>query len=66
MPFRTNPAPAARATSSEQITEEVLGAVAGAKDVRAGEILAAVIRHAHDLPARFVLSPPSCWLLPST
>ena len=44
-----NPTPAARATSSEQITEEVLAAVAGAKDVRAGLILAAVIRHAHDL-----------------
>jgi len=52
-----NPAPAARATSSEQITEEVLAAVAGAKDARAGAILAAVIRHAHDLAREVRLTP---------
>ena len=52
-----NPAPAARATSSEQITAEVLAAVAGARDARAGEILAAVIRHAHDLAREVRLTP---------
>jgi protocatechuate 3,4-dioxygenase beta subunit/peroxiredoxin len=52
-----NPAPAARATSSEQITAEVLAAVAGAREARAGEILAAVIRHAHDLAREVRLTP---------
>jgi hydroxyquinol 1,2-dioxygenase len=46
-----------RATSSEQITAQVLAAVAGAGDTRAGEILAAVIRHAHDLAREVRLTP---------
>jgi len=35
--------------SSEQITVEVLAAMSGSVGTRAGEILSAVIRHAHDL-----------------
>lgn len=46
-----------RATSSEQITAQVLAAVDGARDTRAGEILAAVIRHAHDLAREVRLMP---------
>jgi hydroxyquinol 1,2-dioxygenase len=49
--------PAARAMSSEQITAEVLAAVTPAKDARAGEILTAVIRHAHDLAREVRLTP---------
>ena len=51
------PAPAARAMSSGQITAEVLAALGPAKDARAGEILAAVIRHAHDLAREVRLTP---------
>jgi hydroxyquinol 1,2-dioxygenase len=51
------PAPAARAMSSGQITAEALAALGPAKDARAGEILAAVIRHAHDLAREVRLTP---------
>ena len=43
--------------SSEQITAEVLAAIGPASDTRAGEILAAVIRHAHDLARAVRLTP---------
>jgi hydroxyquinol 1,2-dioxygenase len=43
--------------SSEQITAEVLAAIGPAKDTRAGEVLAAVIRHAHDLAREVRLTP---------
>ena len=45
------------AMSSEQITAEVLAAIGPASDTRAGEILAAVIRHAHDLAREVRLTP---------
>lgn len=45
------------AVSSEQITAEVLAAISGAAGTRAGEILAAVIRHAHDLAREVRLQP---------
>ena len=45
------------ATSSEQITAEVLAAIGPAKDTRAGEVLAAVIRHAHDFAREVRLTP---------
>jgi protocatechuate 3,4-dioxygenase beta subunit/peroxiredoxin len=48
---------AARTMSSEQITAEVLAAIGPARDTRAGEILAAVIRHAHDLAREVRLTP---------
>ena len=51
------PAPAARAMSSEQITAEVLAAIGPARDTRTGEIVAAVIRHAHDLAREVRLTP---------
>ena len=43
--------------SSEQITAEVLAAVSRASGTRAGEILSAVIRHAHDLAREVRLQP---------
>jgi len=46
-----------RATSSEQITATVLEAISGASGTRAGEVLAAVIRHAHDLAREIRLQP---------
>ena len=48
---------ARRPMSSEQITAEVLAAIGPAGDTRAGEILAAVIRHAHDLAREVRLTP---------
>jgi len=48
---------AGRAMSSEQITAKVLAAISGAAGTRAGEILAAVIRHAHDLAREVRLQP---------
>jgi protocatechuate 3,4-dioxygenase beta subunit len=48
---------ASRATSSEQITATVLDAINGAAGTRAGDILAAVIRHAHDLARAVRLQP---------
>ena len=48
---------ASRATSSEQITSTVLEAISGAAGTRAGDILAAVIRHAHDLAREIRLQP---------
>lgn len=45
------------AMSSEQITAEVLAAISGADGSRAGEILSAVIRHAHDLAREVRLQP---------
>jgi protocatechuate 3,4-dioxygenase beta subunit len=45
------------ATSSEQITSAVLEAIGGAAGTRAGDILAAVIRHAHDLAREIRLQP---------
>jgi protocatechuate 3,4-dioxygenase beta subunit/peroxiredoxin len=48
---------AGRATSSEQITAQVLAAISGASGTRAGEVLAAVIRHAHDLAREVRLQP---------
>jgi catechol 1,2-dioxygenase len=51
------PAPAARAISSEQITAEVLAAIGPARDTRTGEVVAAVIRHAHDLAREVRLTP---------
>ncbi len=45
------------AMSSEQITAEVLAAIGPAKETRAGEVLAAVIRHAHDLAREVRLTP---------
>jgi len=48
---------ASRATSSEQITSAVLRAISGAAGTRAGDILAAVIRHAHDLAREVRLEP---------
>jgi protocatechuate 3,4-dioxygenase beta subunit len=45
------------AMSSEQITAEVLAAIGGTDGTRMGEILSAVIRHAHD-PAREVRLQP--------
>jgi protocatechuate 3,4-dioxygenase beta subunit/peroxiredoxin len=45
------------AMSSEQITAEVLAAISGAAGTRAGETLAAVIRHAHDLAREVRLQP---------
>lgn len=55
-------APAGAATgptamSSEQITADVLAAVSGADGSRAGDILSAVIRHAHDLAREVRLQP---------
>lgn len=46
-----------RAMSSEQITATVLAAISGASGTRAGEILSAVIRHAHDLAREVRLQP---------
>jgi protocatechuate 3,4-dioxygenase beta subunit len=43
--------------SSEQITVEVLAAISGSAGTRAGEILSAVIRHAHDLAREVRLQP---------
>jgi catechol 1,2-dioxygenase len=43
--------------SSEQITAEVLAAISGSAGTRAGEILSAVIRHAHDLAREVRLQP---------
>lgn len=43
--------------SSEQVTAKVLAAISGAVGTRAGEILAAVIRHAHDLAREVRLQP---------
>jgi len=52
------PAVVTAATSSEQITAEVLAAIGGAaRGGRAGEILFAVIRHAHDLAREVRLQP---------
>jgi protocatechuate 3,4-dioxygenase beta subunit/peroxiredoxin len=48
---------AGRAMSSEQITAKVLAATGGAAGTRAGEILAAVIRHVHDLAREVRLQP---------
>jgi protocatechuate 3,4-dioxygenase beta subunit/peroxiredoxin len=48
---------AGHATSSEQITARVLAAISGASGTRAGEVLAAVIRHAHDLAREVRLQP---------
>jgi catechol 1,2-dioxygenase len=48
---------AGRAMSSEQITAEVLAAISGAAGTRPGEILAAVIRHAHELAREVRLQP---------
>jgi len=45
------------AMSSEQITAKVLAAVSRAKDPRVGQILSAVIRHAHDLAREVRLQP---------
>jgi peroxiredoxin len=45
------------AMSTEQITAKVLAATSGAVGTRAGEILAAVIRHAHDLAREVRLQP---------
>lgn len=45
------------ATSSEQITAEVLAAISSTTGTRAGEILSAVIRHAHDLAREVRLQP---------
>jgi protocatechuate 3,4-dioxygenase beta subunit/peroxiredoxin len=45
------------AFSSEQITAEVLAALSSSGGTRAGEILAAVIRHAHDLAREIRLQP---------
>lgn len=45
------------AMSSEQITAQVLAAISRASGTRAGEILAAVIRHAHDLAREVRLRP---------
>lgn len=46
-----------KATTSEQITATVLEAIGKAAGTRAGEILAAVIRHAHDLAREIRLEP---------
>jgi hypothetical protein len=43
--------------SSEQITAEVLAAISSGAGTRAGEILSAVIRHAHDLAREVRLQP---------
>ena len=48
---------ASRATSSEQITAAVFEAIGAAAGTRAGDILAAVIRHAHDLAREVHLEP---------
>jgi hydroxyquinol 1,2-dioxygenase len=48
---------AGQATSSEQVTATVLDAIGGAAGTRAGDILAAVIRHAHDLAREVRLQP---------
>lgn len=48
---------ASRAASSEQITAAVLEAIGAAAGTRAGDILAAVIRHAHDLAREVHLEP---------
>ena len=48
---------AAAATTSEQITETVLAAVAPAPDPRVREIVSALIRHAHDLAREVRLQP---------
>jgi Catechol dioxygenase N terminus len=45
------------AISSEQITAKMLAAISGAAGTRPGEILAAVIRHAHDLAREVRLQP---------
>jgi protocatechuate 3,4-dioxygenase beta subunit/peroxiredoxin len=45
------------AMSSEQITTEVLAAISRASGTRAGEILSAVIRHAHNLAREVLLQP---------
>jgi protocatechuate 3,4-dioxygenase beta subunit/peroxiredoxin len=45
------------AFSSDQITAEVLAALSSSGGTRAGEILAAVIRHAHDLAREVRLQP---------
>src|SRR5580704_16444348 len=45
------------AMSSQQITAEVLAAISRASGTRAGEILSAVIRHAHDLAREVRLQP---------
>ena len=44
-------------TSSRQITSAVLEAISGAAGTRAGDVLAAVIRHAHDLAREVRLEP---------
>ena len=48
---------AGQATSSEQVTATVLDAISGAAGTRAGDILAAVVRHAHDLAREVRLQP---------
>jgi protocatechuate 3,4-dioxygenase beta subunit len=48
---------AAGAMSSRQITAEVLAAIEHATGTRAGDLLAAVIRHAHDLARDVHLTP---------
>jgi hydroxyquinol 1,2-dioxygenase len=45
------------AMSSEQVTAQVLAAISGAAGTRAGEILSAVVRHAHDLAREVRLQP---------
>jgi hydroxyquinol 1,2-dioxygenase len=52
-----NTARVAAATTSEQITETVLAAVAPAPDPRVREIVSALIRHAHDLAREVRLRP---------
>ncbi len=47
----------AGAMSSRQITAEVLAAIEPARGTRAGEVLTAVIRHAHDLAREVRLTP---------
>ncbi|WP_220032550.1 dioxygenase [Mycolicibacterium moriokaense] len=48
---------AAAATTSEQITETVLAAVAPTSDPRVREVVSALIRHAHDLAREVRLQP---------
>lgn len=56
-PVRPENDAASRATSSEQITSAVLEAIGEAAGTRAGDVLAAVIRHAHDLAREVRLQP---------
>jgi protocatechuate 3,4-dioxygenase beta subunit len=47
----------AAATTSEQVTETVLAAVAATPDPRVREVISALIRHAHDLAREVDLQP---------